>query len=209
MRGEKNMRTMVGTLASGLVMAAGPLLGQPMAQNVAVIQSRYQITQMERVFGGAAEHGARVARERMRDMIPADLLLSENVRVRGIHLEGYGLFFDVEMPPLEGTLPWVLQTLDQNNLGLESAVRELRAFVESAGATRDVRQALERIQLEVATGPTVSPISRQDVAGVGAGTPDRKRSRAQPRRGSSSSSFQFDPGQPSGNLSRRGSRGAD
>jgi hypothetical protein len=81
-------------------------------------------------------------------MIPADMLLSENVRVRGIPLDGYGVFFDVEMPPLEGTVLSIFQTLDQNNLGLESALREINAFIESAGNT-NLRQAWQRVELHL------------------------------------------------------------
>jgi hypothetical protein len=140
-------------------MAAAPLVGH--AQSPAsLMQSRYQLTQMERVLGGAAEHGARVAREQMRTMIPADMLLSDNVRVRGFRLEGYGIFFDVEMPPLEGTLPWIFQTLDQNNLGLDSAIREMTKLVESAGNPPEARQALQRISMQVSATPLLSSQSR-------------------------------------------------
>ena len=158
----RNMRrvitiVLVGTWAA---TAADTALAQEPA-SVALLRSRYQVTQMERVLGGAAEHGARVTRERLRAMIPADMLLSENVRVRGIPLEGYGLFFDVEMPPLEGTVLSIFQTLDRNNLGLESALREIDAFIESAGNT-NLRQAWQRVELHldplaVQSGTTGSP----------------------------------------------------
>ena len=51
------------------------------------------------------------------------MLLTENARARGFRLEGYGVFFDVEVPSLEGTLPWSFRTLDQNDLGLDSALQ--------------------------------------------------------------------------------------
>src|SRR6188768_2372594 len=102
------MRIMRQIVTTGLVgvwaAAAATTASAQEPASVALLRSRYQVTQMERVLGGAAEHGAKVARERLRAMIPADMLLSENVRVRGIPLEGYGVFFDVEMPPLEGTV---------------------------------------------------------------------------------------------------------
>src|SRR5262245_59292220 len=103
---------------------------QAVATEMALMKARYEVTQMERVLGSAAEYGAKLAQEQMRSMIPANLLLSASVRVRGIRLDGYGFYFDVEMPPLEGTLLWALQTLDQNNQGLESAMRVLNTLVE-------------------------------------------------------------------------------
>src|SRR5262245_19939154 len=79
---------------------------------------RYQIGQMERLLEGAVEHGAAVIRDRLRALMPADMLMSENARVRGFRLDGYGMFFDVEVPALEGLLPWSFRTLDQNNLDI-------------------------------------------------------------------------------------------
>ncbi len=102
-------------------------------------------------------------RERMRAIMPADMLLSENARARGFRLDGYGVFFDVQVPSLEGTLPWVFQTLDQNDLQLDNALRMLKAYVQaSAGNNADLQQAFKRIELQVAPA----------VAGVG----DRGRS---------------------------------
>lgn len=111
-------------------------------------QQRYQIGTMERVLEGAVEHGAAVTRDRLQAYLPADMLLSENALARGFRLEGYGMFFDVAVPSLEGTLPWMFRSLDQNNLGLESALRTLRSFVEASPAgDADVQQALRRVEL--------------------------------------------------------------
>ena len=59
---------------------------------------------MERVLEGAVEHGAKVTRDRLQAVVPAEMLLSDNARVRGFRLEGYGVFFDVVVPMLEGSL---------------------------------------------------------------------------------------------------------
>jgi hypothetical protein len=82
--------------------------------------------------------------------MPADMLLSENARARGFRLDGYGVFFDVEVPSLEGTLPWSFRTLDQNDLGVDNALRTLRSFVEASAANDvNLQQALKRIELQV------------------------------------------------------------
>src|SRR5262245_44256832 len=88
-------------------------------------ESRYQIGQMERVLEGAVEHGATVMRDRLRLVLPTDMLLTESAQARGFRLDGYGVFFDVEVPSLEGPLPWSFQSLDQNNLGIQSALQTL------------------------------------------------------------------------------------
>lgn len=78
-------------------------------------QTHYQIGVMERVLEGAVEHGAANLRERLQAVFPdapAQLLILDNPRVRGFRLDAYGVFFDVEVPSLNGTLTWTLRTLD-------------------------------------------------------------------------------------------------
>ena len=138
------------TLALGAV--AAPLAAQtpasprPSAQQR---EQRYQITTMEKVLEGAVQHGAKVTRDRLQAFVQADVLLSDNARARGYRLEGYGLFFDVAVPILGGSLTWSFRTLDQNDLGLESALTALRTLVRTTGDT-NLEQALTRIELQVA-----------------------------------------------------------
>ena len=133
----------------------------PTASETAQIQQklregRYQIGQMERLLEGAVEHGATVIRDRLQALMPADMLLTENARARGFRLEGYGVFFDVEVPDLGGTLAWSFRTLDQNDLGLEAALRTLRTYVQSAGNDVNLQQALKRVELQIAPMPALA-----------------------------------------------------
>jgi len=113
-------------------------------------QSRYQIGQIERVLEGAVEHGATVIRDRLQAIMPADMLLTENARARGFRLDGYGVFFDVEVPNLEGTVPWSFRTLNQNDLGVNNALQTIRAYIQATGGNDvTVRQALESLELQV------------------------------------------------------------
>jgi hypothetical protein len=144
------MRTSI--LVAAVVMgAAAPVVAQPGQSRPTPQQrdQRYQITTMERVLEGAVEHGAKVTRDRLQAVDWPEMLLSDNARVRGYRLEGYGLFFDVAVPMLEGSLTWSFRTLDQANLGLESALNTLRSLVEKSGDT-NVEQALKRVELQVA-----------------------------------------------------------
>lgn len=138
----------------GLVQAQSAPVGvgpASVSRSVAERQQRYRIATMERVLEGAVEHGASVTRDRLRAFVPADMLLNETARVRGFRLEGYGVFFDVAVPSLQGTLPWTFRVLDQNNLGLDSAVRTLQSFIESSSPNDiDVQQAFRRLVMQVA-----------------------------------------------------------
>jgi hypothetical protein len=174
-------------VATGVVAVSGTASAQAAAnpqaaslqQVLQLKESRYQIGQIERLLEGAVEHGATVIRDRLvaimpADVTPTDMLLTENARARGFRLEGYGVFFDVEVPSLVGTLPWSFRTLDQNDLGADNALQTIRAFIQSNG-TKDpaLRQALESLELRlvppsgtsnVATAPTTTrTVSTQSV----------------------------------------------
>ena len=120
----------------------------------AAAEQRYQIGQMERVLEGAVEHGLSVTRDRVQALAqtPPDMLVSDNAHARGFRLEGYGVFFDVIVPSFETTWTWSLRTLDQNDLGIDSAMRTLQAHVKTEGDP-DLEQALKRLQLQL--GPAV------------------------------------------------------
>lgn len=119
-----------------------------------VREARYQIGQMERLLEGAVEHGATAMRDRLQAVMPADMLLAENARARGFRLDGYGVFFDVEVPDLGGTLAWSLRTLDQNDLGLDAALQTLR---QAAGNDVNLQQALKRVELQMSPMGTSMP----------------------------------------------------
>jgi len=146
-----------------MIVSVPLVVGAQTAVNRADVESRYQIGQMERVLEGAVEHGAAVTRDRLKAVLPpadtADTLMSgENARARGFRLEGYGVFFDVLVPPFytETTLTWSLRTLDQNDLGLDSALRELRTYVQRSGDA-NLQQALKRVELQVGPPNITSP----------------------------------------------------
>jgi len=146
-------------------------------------QERYQIAQMERVLEGAVEHGATMMRDRLQAVVPpaqAQLLIQENAHVRGFRLEGYGVFFDVIVPSLDGSLTWSLRTLDQNDLGLQSALSVLKTRINPTDI--DMQQALKRIELQVGpatatlaslTGQAPPQPDARNVAGSAAGLSDQ------------------------------------
>jgi hypothetical protein len=138
---------------AGTVAAGAPAVAQPAAPPQAAraaAEQRYQIGQMERVLEGAVEHGVTVTRDRLQTLAqtPADMFVSDNAHASGFRLEGYGVFFDVTVPSFNATLTWSLRTLDQNDLGLDSALRTLQTYIRSSGDP-NLEQALKRIELQV------------------------------------------------------------
>ena len=147
------MKRLASLILTGTV-AVAPAAAQTATAARAAAEQRYQIGQMERVLEGAVEHGLTITRDRVQALAqaPADLLVSENAHARGFRLEGYGVFFDVMVPSFETTWTWSLRTLDQNNLGVESALRTLQSHVRTE-KDPDLEQALKRLELQM--GPAV------------------------------------------------------
>ena len=153
------MKRLASIIMAGTVAAVAPAAAQNTAARAAAEQ-RYQIGQMERVLEGAVEHGLTITRDRVQTLAqaPADLLVSENAHARGFRLEGYGVFFDVVVPSFETTWTWSLRTLDQNDLGVQSALRTLQTHVKTE-KNPDLEQALKRLELQI--GPAV--VARESV----------------------------------------------
>jgi exonuclease VII small subunit len=146
----------LGALALACVTAA-PVVAQT-TEEMEARQQRYEIGLLERVLESAVEHGVTVTRDRLQALaqMPAELLMSDNAHARGFRLEGYGVFFDVSVPSFETTL-WTMRTLDQNDLGLNSAMKQLQDAVKG---NTNAEQALRRVELQV--GPIQGPgVARQ------------------------------------------------
>ena len=123
---------------------------QDAAQARRATEQRFQIGQMERLLEGAVEHGVTIIRDHLQALaqVQPDTLVSDNAHARGFRLEGYGIFFDVVVPSFETSWTIALRTLDQTDLGLESAIRRLQSHIQTSGDP-DLVQALKRLELQV------------------------------------------------------------
>ena len=159
-----------GVVVASVGMAPGTALAQTNAEQAraeaALRQSRYQIGQLERLLEGAVEHGLNMVRERLQSIaqMPADLLVSDNAHARGFRLEGYGVFFDVSVPSFDASMTWSLRTLDQNDLGLESALKAIQNYVKNSGDV-NLEQALRRVELQVNPATLARSATPQQSAG--------------------------------------------
>jgi hypothetical protein len=149
-------RTISKIVRTGVLfgLAAVPVAAQnraPVDQRAQ--DQRYQIGVVERVLEQAVEYGVARTRNRMQSVVPPpDMQLTSNARVRGFRQDGYGVFFDVEVPDFDYS--WTFRLLDRSGLGLNSALQELRELVAK---TRDpnAEQALKRIELQVVPVPVL------------------------------------------------------
>jgi hypothetical protein len=129
------------------------------------VKARYNIFTMEAVLERAVEHGAVQLRRQVRRVMPDMLLLSGAAEARGFKLEGYGVFFDVEVPALRESVAWQLRTMiDENGVALTTALQQLKAFVQAqsiqdARAKQSLEQALKRLELVVGPVQPTPPAS--------------------------------------------------
>ena len=167
---------MKAAMLVGLVVMVTPPVAVAQEQSAATrgaspvsqegLRMRYEIRVMERVLEQAVQHGAQVVGQQRQALIPM-MLFATPARARGFRLDGYGVFFDVEVPPIRRSLAWSFQTLDQLDLGVNSALQALRQHVQSLGdpSRGDLEQALQRLEVQIRPTPVGAAPGR--AAGIG------------------------------------------
>jgi hypothetical protein len=136
------------------------------------VRARQKISLMESVLESAVANGADSLMRAVRAVMPPDaLMLTGAPSARGFRLDGYGVFFDVEVPAFRRTIAWTLrQMVDDNGLGAAAAVNQLKAYIATVQDPRQ-RAALDRAlrRLELQVGP-VGPVQQDAAARPGATT---------------------------------------
>src|SRR6188474_3251372 len=136
------------------------------------VRARQKISLMESVLESAVANGADSLMRQVRAVMPPDaLMLTGAPSARGFRLDGYGLFFDVEVPAFRRTMAWTLrQMVDENGLGAAAAVNQLKAYIATVQDPRQ-RTTLERAhrRLELQVGP-VGPVQQDAGTRPGATT---------------------------------------
>jgi hypothetical protein len=141
------------TLASAAIAQTGrAAANQASAQDQ--VKARSNLSIMEGVLERAVVLGADSLTRRVRAVAPHDmLLLAGDANVRGFRLEGYGVFFDVEVPVLRQSVAWSLRALmDQSGVPLGVALQQLRTYVrtiQDPRARQSLEMALRRVELQV------------------------------------------------------------
>lgn len=110
------------------------------------VQARFQIAAMEGVLERAVQLGAQKVRVRVQAVAPDLLFINGAARARGFWLDGYGVFFDVDVPPMRRSLMWTARVLDQNDRSEDLAFQELKRRVANLGDPAARRELLEAVQ---------------------------------------------------------------
>jgi len=135
----------------------------PKSAELEQIKQRQRISLMEGVLERAVANGADNLLRQVKHVMPDVPMLTGAPAVRGFRLDGYGVFFDVEVPALRLPLAWTLRyVVDGNRLAVNAALAQLRAMVleqppqERARLEVMVRQMEER-NMPGPASPEVDP----------------------------------------------------
>lgn len=155
----------IGVLAGAMLVTALPAQAQDAnapspGRRAQQYQARFQIAAMEGVLERAVMLGAQNVRVQVQAIAPELLVINGAARARGFWLDGYGVFFDVDVPPMRRGLMWSFQMLNYGGRpGVDGALRSLRREAESienpAIAAR-LRQAIGRLEQEMGPLPASS-----------------------------------------------------
>jgi len=158
---KRNLFVIAACVGSTVIGAAPTAFAQaPPLSEADQVKARQKISMMESVFESAVANGADSLMRAVRTVMPPDaLMLTGAPSARGFRLEGYGVFFDVEVPTFRPTMAWTLrQMVDDNGLGAAAALNQLKAYIQTVQDPRqrvNLDRALRRLELQV--GP-VGPI---------------------------------------------------
>jgi hypothetical protein len=152
----------IGLVAGALLVGAWPAAAQQPgaqaptpAQRAQQYQARFQIGVMEGALERAVLHGAQQVRVQVQAIAPELLFINGAARARGFWLDGYGVFFDVDVPAMRRSLLWSFHVLNDGGPGqVDLLVRRLRRDIQNVG-DQAVAARLQStvVQLERAIGP--------------------------------------------------------
>ena len=171
-------------VVGGIVVMLGAAGLAQQAPDADQVKARQRISMMEGVLERAVSNGADNMVRQMKAVMGDAPMLTGMPEVRGFRLDGYGVFFDVEVPALRLPVTWPLRYMFRDTRETMGIVNELRAMmVESEPRQRDrlaqvVRQLEQQAQSPQALRSTgrigAASAPAVQVGGVGgqAQTPD-------------------------------------
>jgi hypothetical protein len=140
-----------GLLAAAFTLAAIAVPAAGQQRPLEADRRRDQIQIMEGVLAKAVRLGAEQLGRRLQAVDPSVVWLTGQTRARGFVLDGYGVFFDVEVPTLHQSL-LMLAGAQQRENQLGTYLEMLRRVVDSMpeGPSRqDAQNALRRVAQQV------------------------------------------------------------
>jgi hypothetical protein len=168
------------TLTSVFVLAALACAAPATAQNVMpqgapkpvnMGDLRHHIYVMEGALARAVDYGAKQLNREIMQAMPGVFMLEGEARARGVHLDGYGVFFDVRVPMMRQSMVWSLRMiLEQDAATQQVALADLKKAMQGVTdpATRaNLERAVRQLEARNQQMPTArgEPAVGADVVG--------------------------------------------
>ncbi|MEO5823211.1 MAG: hypothetical protein ABIT71_22125 [Vicinamibacteraceae bacterium] len=192
-RGDSRRHVIVGAAilaltAAGAGVAAGqvpdpppsPSQRPPSAASAAVpvergrqpaADARYKVRVMESVLEKSVQQAALRLNEQLQRVSPDLIQLAGAAHARGYRLEGYGLFFDVEVPAaMRQTMGWTARVMRQQQQGVTEALGSLKRIAGQLDPRTRAEAEHAMRQLEVVVRPVPRLRSERPMAGAGSAT---------------------------------------
>ncbi len=167
---------MTAVIVGGLLGAGGSVFAQPQGAPTsasppaaraesgrgATLTARYHVRQMENVLEHAVQHAADMMRRRLAAFTPDVLALAGAPRAQGYRLDGYGLFFSVEVPRLSESVTWALRVLSEDrDERVVASLQKVAAAEQDPVVRADLERAIRTIQLQQPAS-ALPPMSRSE-----------------------------------------------
>ena len=126
--------------------------------------ARYKVRVMEGVLEKSVQQAALRLNEQLQRVSPDLIQLAGAAHARGYRLEGYGLFFDVEVPAaMRQTMGWTARVMRQQHEGVSEALGALKRIAGELDPKdrAEAERAMRQIELAVRPVPRgVRPADR-------------------------------------------------
>lgn len=168
-----------------MIMALAAALAAPAAvaaQERAAVPDgrRHALRMMEAVLVRSVLTGAEHLAEQLAGSNPNMSFFTGQARARGFMLDGYGVFFHVEIPEMQQSVVFSVTALERDET-LATALESLARVVDSApdSATKiQAELAMKRLQLQFGPPPALAPVSdslppRGAIRSADAAVPDK------------------------------------
>jgi hypothetical protein len=132
---------------------------------------RQQIGIMENILTATVRIGADEAARQMQANIPSLAMTTGSAHARGFNLEGYGVFFDVEIPTLAGGVLWTAETLIRDrDTQWVAALNAMKTQLEQSlpeGARPQLVDAMQRMNRTISpTRPAGTALTNEAAADI-------------------------------------------
>ena len=156
----------------GVALAAPAFAQAPVAKPDPQVDARYQLAIMADVLERAVQQGARLMSRQLRGGMRQMLLIGGDARARGFRLEGFGIFFDVDVPAMRQSVVWSWRTFDLTGGGAAGAIEELKAHLKTVAdpaERKTVDQAIRQLELLLNPAGSLADSIRAENAPPGEG----------------------------------------